>query len=92
LWRRATRAEQRKEGGRRKEKGLTGGTKVSVAERKKKKSAGRPLRGREDWAGGPLGRKVRWFPFSFFPFPFSNSFQNKSFKFKFKQNFSNFFT
>jgi hypothetical protein len=83
--------------GRRKDKGLTGGTEVSVAEGKRKKSAGRPLRGREDWVGGPLGRKVRWFPFSFFFFLFQtlfktnllNSNSNKTFQ-TFSQNFINF--
>jgi hypothetical protein len=42
---------------------------------------------------GEVGRwaeKVRRFPFSFFSF--SNSFQIKSFQFKFKQKLSNFFT
>jgi hypothetical protein len=60
---------------------------------KEKGQRGRgPLREKPRWASGPLGRKVRGEILFFFSFYFSNSFQIKSFQFKLKQNFSNFFT
>jgi hypothetical protein len=84
------RARQTKE--RRKENGgaPTGRTLLSVAEGKRKRTTRtRASEGQAKmgwWAAGPKG-KVRSFSF----FSFSNSFQIKSFQFKFKQNFSNFF-
>jgi hypothetical protein len=87
------RAEQRKEGRKEGEGGLTDGAPVSATTEKEKRKGGHgPLREEPRWTGGPLGRKVRGEILFFFSFSFSNSFQIKSFKFKFKQNFSNFFT
>jgi hypothetical protein len=81
------------EEGKGREEGEEGGTDrwgPGVSDRGKKKR-------REEDAGrygerenGPVGRKVRWGFFSFFPFFFLNSFQIKTLKFKFKQNLSNF--
>jgi hypothetical protein len=80
--------ERKGEEGRR--RGLTGGTGVSVADRKQKRPADRRAAagkgGVGRWAAGPKGKEVP--PFCLF----SNSFQIKSFQFKFKQNLSNFFT
>jgi hypothetical protein len=71
------RAEQRKEGRKEGEGGLTDGAPVSAtAEKEKRKGGCGPLREEPRLAGGPLGRMVRGEILFFFSFFFFKLFSN----------------